>query len=77
MNFDQSCIRSLHLLLALLQPDAFGLRALTLKALEPVSLEALQAQVAALKPVAAAGGGAAPESAPRPPAAPWTSTPTT
>ena len=60
VNFNQSQILSLHLVLALLQPDAFGMRKLTLKTLESVSLEALQSQIAKAKvtgAAAAAGGG--------------------
>ncbi|GGB82401.1 ClpV1 family T6SS ATPase [Marinobacterium zhoushanense] len=54
VNFNQSQIISLHLVLALLQPDPFGMRKLTLKALENVSLEALQAQIAKVKVAGAA-----------------------
>ncbi|MEH6578000.1 MAG: type VI secretion system ATPase TssH [Amphritea sp.] len=48
VNYNQQQILSLHLVLALLQPDAFGLKKLSLSAFENVSLEALQSQISKL-----------------------------
>lgn len=59
INFNQQQILSVHLVLALLQPDAFGLQKVSIAALENVSLEALQAQIAKLKTSAPAGSAAA------------------
>lgn len=64
VNFNQHQILSLHLLLALLQPDAFGMRKLALEALANVSMEALQSRIAGLQaanPAPATGTGAAPQ----------------
>jgi len=49
VNFNQGQIVALHLILALLQTDSFGIRKLSLKALQNVSVEALQGQIAKLK----------------------------
>ncbi|WP_027858903.1 type VI secretion system ATPase TssH [Marinobacterium jannaschii] len=54
VNFGQQQVTSLHLLLALQQPDAFGLKKLSLESLSGLSLEALQAQISKVKTGSAA-----------------------
>ena len=49
VNHGHSQVVSLHLILALLQPDSFGMKQLSLETLKNVSLEALQAQVSGIK----------------------------
>ncbi|WP_271272504.1 type VI secretion system ATPase TssH [Aliamphritea hakodatensis] len=56
VDYGHQQILSLHLVLAMLQTDHFGVKKLALKSLETVSLEALQSQVAKLTTAAPAGG---------------------
>ncbi|WP_261843153.1 type VI secretion system ATPase TssH [Aliamphritea ceti] len=56
VDYGHQQILSLHLILAMLQTDHFGVKKLALKSLESVSLEALQSQVAKLSTGAPAGG---------------------
>lgn len=49
VNFNQGQIVALHLILALQQTDSFGVKKLSLKALQHLSVEALQGQIAKLK----------------------------
>ncbi len=58
VDYGHQQILSLHLVLAMLQTDHFGVKKLALKSLETVSLEALQSQVAKLTTAAPAGGSA-------------------
>ncbi|MEH6470524.1 MAG: type VI secretion system ATPase TssH [Halopseudomonas sp.] len=58
VNHNQQQIFSLHLVLALLQPDALGLKSRPLAVFENVSVEALQSQISQIK-VAASGSTAA------------------
>ncbi|GLQ32881.1 type VI secretion system ATPase TssH [Litoribrevibacter albus] len=60
VDFGHGQVVSLHLLLSLLQPDAFGMRALSLESLSEVSLESLKAQIEQLGSVGATQSGAAP-----------------
>lgn len=61
VNHGHSQIVSLHLILALLQPDSFGMKQLSLETLTNVSMEALQSQISGIKtkasPAASAGAG--------------------
>lgn len=56
VDYGHQQILSLHLILAMLQTDHFGVKKLALKSLESVSLEALQSQVAKLSTGAPASG---------------------
>lgn len=49
MNFGHQELTSLHLLLSLVQADSLGVKKLQLSALDTISVEALSAQLAALK----------------------------
>ena len=59
VNHGQQQIISLHLLLAMLQPDAFGLKKRPLSAFESISIEALQAQINQLGSLGGATASAA------------------
>lgn len=67
VNYGQQQITSLHLLLALIQADSFGLKKLSLSSLESVSVEALSSQIASLKipQHQVAGGSSASPAAPQ------------
>ncbi|WP_315981942.1 AAA family ATPase [Aliamphritea spongicola] len=58
VDYGHQQILSLHLVLAMLQTDHFGVKKLALKSLETVSLEALQSQISKLTTAAPAGGSA-------------------
>ncbi len=49
VNFNHAQLVALHLILTLLQPDSFGIKKLSLKSLQQVSLEALHGQISKLK----------------------------
>ncbi|MBB1486607.1 type VI secretion system ATPase TssH [Oceanospirillum sediminis] len=59
VNFGHYQVSSLHLVLALNQPDRFGVKPVTLKSFAQLSVEALQAQISVLKTQAPASGGGA------------------
>ncbi len=53
VNFGHAQIQCLHLLLTLLQTDAFGIQKLKLKSLESISIEALNGKIGQLKQASA------------------------